>query len=91
VTELLERAFAVLDSASPFHEHGLVADALIASADEATLEALDRATSLGEPFDAFVKEAEEIGSSAFVALNLVTAYSMRRRGEPATLRRAGIP
>jgi hypothetical protein len=38
VTELLEQAFKVLDSASRFHEHGLVADALIASGDEETLE-----------------------------------------------------
>ena len=90
MTELLERAFAVLDSASRFDEHGLVADALIASGDEETLEILDRATELGgEAHEALVKEAEEIGSNGFVVLDLVTAYGMRRAGEPAVLRRSG--
>lgn len=43
----------------------------------------------GEAHEALVKEAEELGSNGFVVLDLVTAYGMRRAGEPAVLRGSG--
>ena len=89
MTALLEQAFKALDSGTSFHDFGLVCDALIASGDAATLEARDPATELGEAYEALVEEAEEIGSNWFVVLDFITAYSLRRNGKPAVLRRSG--
>jgi hypothetical protein len=70
--ELLERAFAALGPAPSWRELGLVADTLRASGDGDVLEALEAAASGGQEFDALVELAREVGSSGFVALDLVT-------------------
>jgi hypothetical protein len=75
MTELIEKAFTALGPSPTWSERILVAEALRNSGDEETIEALECAGALGEDLDPLADLAIACGSSAFVALDVVTEFN----------------